>query len=80
MKAEAWICISHAMWLFSQGFQNLIMPYQKKMTNRSSPFYRREMVERILVDISTEYVVTLAKPQNPDTVRLSGLISSEDAQ
>lgn len=56
------------------------MPYQKKTTNRSPPFYRSEMVGRILVDISTEYVVTSAKSQNPDTVCLSGLISSEDAQ
>lgn len=56
------------------------MPYQKKATNRSPPFYRSEMVGRILVDISTEYVVTLAMSQNPDAVCLSGLFSSEDAQ
>lgn len=52
----------------------------KEKTNRSSPFYRSEMVGRIRVDISTEYVVTLAMSQNPDAVCLSGLISSEDAQ
>lgn len=38
------------------------------------------MVERIRVDISTEYVVTLATSQNPDAVCLSGLTSCEDAQ
>ena len=56
------------------------MSYQKETANRSSPFYRSDMVERVLVDISTEYVVTWANSQNPDVVCLSGLTSCEDAQ